>query len=156
MAEETEKDSTVARGLAVRPGLVLPEGELVMRASRSGGPGGQNVNKVSTRIELEFDVENSAVLGPDEKARLRTRLGRRLSSAGRVRVVAQRWRSRARNLEDARERLAALLAAALAEPKPRRATRVPARARVRRVEAKRRQATVKRQRRPLHGADDGD
>jgi ribosome-associated protein len=153
-AEREETEGMAPRGLFVRPGLVLPESELVMRASRSGGPGGQNVNKVSTRIELEFDVENSAVLTPDMKTRLRARLGRRLSGAGRLRVVAQRWRSQARNAEDARERLVAVIVAALAEAKPRRATRVPARARARRLEAKRHLGAIKSRRRVPHGSED--
>jgi ribosome-associated protein len=151
-----EAEDAAPRGLMVRPGCVIPESELQIRATRSGGPGGQNVNKVSTRIELGFDLEHSAAFGPEDKARLRARLGRRLGAEGRLRIVAQRFRSQSRNLEDARERLAALLAAGLEEPRARRPTRVPAGARRRRVDAKRRRSTVKRQRQPLRGADAGD
>ena len=154
MSDATTAGSGARRGLLVRPDLVLPDAELHVRASRSGGPGGQNVNKVSTRIEIEFDVENSAVLAPEDKARLRERLGRRLRADGCVRVVGQRWRSQLRNLEDARLRLASLLAAALAEPKPRRRGRVPAAARRRRVDVKRQRGTVKRRRRVPRDADD--
>jgi ribosome-associated protein len=138
-----------AGGLEVRPGLVLPEDELEVRATRSGGPGGQNVNKVSTRVELRFDVASSRVLDDEEKALVRARLAGRTSARGVLRVVSQRERSRARNEAAARRRLAELLAAALAVAPPRRATRPTAAARRRRSETKRRRAVVKRTRRPL-------
>jgi len=154
MSDEATTAPLPPRGLLIQPGIVLPESELMVRATRSSGPGGQHVNKVSTRIEVEFDVENSAALSAEAKARLRARLGRRLRADGRVRVVGQKWRSQLRNLEDARLRLAALLAAALAEPKPRRRTRVPAAARRRRLDEKRRRGTVKRGRERRHAHED--
>jgi ribosome-associated protein len=135
------------RGLRVRPGFVVPESELVLRFTRSGGPGGQNVNKVATRVELEFDVAASSVLAAEEKTRVLERLGRRASRDGVVRVVAQRFRSQSRNEEDARERLAELLAAALAVPKKRRPTRRPVGSREARLETKRRRSQAKSRRR---------
>src|SRR5258706_1002570 len=105
------------RGLFVREGLVIPESELEVRATRSGGPGGQNVNKVSTRIELRFDVAASTVLTDEEKQRLRTRLGNRTSGLGVLRVVSQRERSQSRNEAAARERLGGLVVPAHAPSK---------------------------------------
>ncbi len=126
---------------------MIPEPELTVRRTRSGGPGGQNVNKVATRIELEFDVAASTVLSPEEKARLRAKLGARMSAAGVLRVVAQSERTQARNEAEARRRLAELLARALAVPKPRRATRPTRAAKTERVLAKRQRGALKRTRR---------
>ena len=140
------------RGLRVRPGLVIPEAELVVRRTRSGGPGGQNVNKVATRIELEFDVGASAVLTPAEKARLCAKLRPRLSTAGILRIVAQSERTQARNEAEARRRLAELLARALLIPKARRATRPTRASKTERVQAKRHRGDLKRARRTA--ADD--
>ena len=141
-----------ARGLWVRPGLVIPESELAVRRTRSGGPGGQNVNKVATRIELEFDVAASTVLTPEEKARLGAKLAARMSAAGVLRIVAQSERTQARNEAAARRRLAELLVRALAVPKPRRATRPTRAAKTARVLVKRQRGALKRTRRPA--ADD--
>jgi len=141
------------RGLRVLPGLVIPESEIVVRRTRSGGPGGQNVNKVATRVELAFDIEGSAVLEVEQKARLRARLAGRTSRDGVVRVVGQRFRSQARNEDDARERLVALLARGLSVAKPRRPTRPSAGARRARLDDKRRRAAVKSRRR-APAADD--
>ena len=139
-------------GLAVRPGLVLPESELEVRASRSGGPGGQNVNKVSTRVELRFDVRSSGVLTEEEKHRVRVRLAGRVSREGVLRVVSQRERSQARNLSVARRRLAELLGAALEIPKKRRPTRPHRTAQERRLQEKRRRSDAKLHRqRPREG-----
>jgi ribosome-associated protein len=133
-------------GLAVRDDLVIPEREILVRRTRSSGPGGQNVNKVSTRIELEFDLPGSSVLSDEQKQRLATRLRSRISRQGVLRVVAQRHRTQSRNEAEARRRLAELLAAALQEAKPRRATRPSGLARARRLQEKRRRAETKRTR----------
>ena len=135
-------------GLVVQEGLVIPEGELEVRASRSGGPGGQNVNKVATRIELRFALGESTLFDAPTKARLVARLGRRVTTGGVLRVVSQRRRSRARNEAEARERLAELLRQALATPRPRRPTRPTRTGREKRLEEKRHRARQKRQRRP--------
>jgi len=137
----------------VRPGLVVPESEITVRRTRSGGPGGQNVNKVATRIELEFDVGRTRALDDDQRARVRERLGSRLSREGVLRVVSQRFRSQVRNEEDARARLAALLAAALAVPRKRRATRPTGPSRRERLAAKRRRAQLKGSRRTPRDED---
>jgi ribosome-associated protein len=147
------QDAAPGSGLRVRTGLVIPESEIDVRHSRSGGPGGQNVNKVSTRVELVFDLEASTAFDPEQKQQLRSRLASRLSRAGALRVVGQRYRSQARNESDARERLAALLAAALAVPKRRRPTRPSRAAAADRLAGKRRRSRLKTTRRAPDDAD---
>jgi ribosome-associated protein len=126
----------------------VPENELEIRASRAGGPGGQHVNKVSTRIEVVWDVAGSPSLPPDLKNRLLTRLASRLDTRGRLRVVAADSRSQARNRDAALERLRALVAEALRPRKPRKPTRPTAASRERRLREKQRRGQRKRERRP--------
>jgi ribosome-associated protein len=137
------------RDLPVRRGLVIPAGELRESASRAGGPGGQHVNKVSTRVTLRWNALESAVLTPTQLGRLRRRLRARLTRNGELVVHARRHRSRARNRELARERLAQLVREALASPRPRVPTRPSRAARKRTLAAKRRRSNVKRSRRPV-------
>lgn len=114
----------VTDGLRVTGSVVIPADELRFRFSRSGGPGGQNVNTRDTRVELVFDVASSAALGPRQRARVLDRLGPRLDSEGRLRVVAADERSQGRNRELALERLRSILAEALRpDPPVRRPTR---------------------------------
>jgi ribosome-associated protein len=124
-------------GVRVRRGLVIPEAELRWRFDAAGGPGGQHANTANTRAELRFDIAGSPTLGPRQRARLLAKVG------PEIRVVAAGRRSQARNRAEARERLAARLADALAVE----ATRVPTRstkaAKERRLEAKRRQSRRK-------------
>lgn len=135
--------------LEVRPGLVIPAAELRETASRSGGPGGQHVNKTSTRVTLRWNVAESACLGAEQRRRLARRLGARLTRAGELVVHARRHRSRARNRELARERLAELVREGLARPRRRVATRPTRTSRARRIEGKRRRGALKRTRREL-------
>ena len=132
--------------LQISPTLAIPDDELVERFVRSSGPGGQNVNKVATAVELRFDVLNSPSLPEPVRARLLARRDRRLTDEGVLVLSAQRFRTQDRNREDARERLAALIAAALVAPKKRVATKPSKGAKERRLGAKRERATVKRQR----------
>jgi ribosome-associated protein len=132
--------------LAVRRNLVIPGSELRETSSRAGGPGGQHVNKTSTRVTLRWSVARSAALSDAQRARLRRRLASRLTRGGDLVVHAATTRSRARNRERARERLAELVRDALAVPRPRRATRPSAASRERRLETKRRRAAAKRRR----------
>lgn len=132
--------------LRVGAGLVLPEAELDWTAVRSGGPGGQNVNKVATKVELRFDAASSSVLSDAVRARL-LRLARgRLDADGRIVITCDETRSQRRNLELARERLAALVGRALVAPKPRRKTKPSKAAQQRRVEEKRKVGARKRER----------
>ncbi len=134
--------------LEITPSLRLPLAELDYRATRSGGPGGQHVNTSSTRIEVWWDVRSSPTLSEEQRARLLERLATRLDGEGRLRVVASASRSQLRNREAATERLRELVAAALAMQKPRKRTRPSRAAKAARIEAKRRRAAVKRDRRP--------
>jgi ribosome-associated protein len=125
----------------VRRGLDLPLSEISWRATTSGGPGGQHANRTLSRVEVEFDVAASSVLGPRQRQRLLDRVG------PVVRASAADSRSQARNRQLALERLAARIDAALRVETPRRATRPTKSSQVRRVESKRRRAEVKRRRR---------
>lgn len=133
--------------IEITPSLRLPPGELAYRASRSGGPGGQHVNTSSTRIEVWWDIAGSPSLTEEQRARLLTRLASRLDAAGRLRLVSSGSRSQLRNREEVTARLATLVAAALVVPKRRKATKPTRAAKVARLEAKRRRAATKRDRR---------
>ena len=135
------------REVRVRPGLVLPAGVLDIRFSRSGGPGGQNVNKVETRAEVRFDLAGSPLLGDADRRRAMERLATRLTKHGVLSVTCERTRHRERNLREALSRMGELLREALVPPKVRRRTRPTRASRHRRLEEKRRRGAVKRERR---------
>jgi ribosome-associated protein len=133
--------------LEIGPTLRLPRAELEYRASRSGGPGGQHVNTSSTRVEVWWDVAGSPALDEAQRARLLRVLASRLDSAGRLRLVSGGSRSQLRNREEVTERLRDVVARALVVPKPRKRTKPSRAAKAARLEAKRRRAAVKRERR---------
>jgi ribosome-associated protein len=133
--------------LRVTARVAIPRAELVVRATRSGGPGGQHVNTAATRVELVWNVRGTTALEPAARARVLGALAHRLDAAGRLRVVASEHRSQRRNREAAEARLVELLRSALTVPRVRRPTAPPRSAVEARLRAKRRRAERKRRRR---------
>jgi ribosome-associated protein len=134
--------------------ISICEDELVFKASRSGGPGGQNVNKVSTRVTLLFDMANSASLSKLQKEQLLKRLATRVDKNGVIRVVSQKFRTQKANREAAVRRLQELLREALKTPRARKKTKVPQWARQRRLEEKRQRSLLKQRRTKRKWAQD--
>ena len=132
--------------IVITPGLSIDDSELIERFVRASGPGGQNVNKVSTAVELRFDAAHSPSLPADVRERLMRLAGHRLTLAGEIVIDAQRFRTQERNRADARERLVALIKEASHAPVPRKKTRVPKGVKRRRLEGKKVRGSVKRNR----------
>jgi ribosome-associated protein len=130
----------------IMDGLLIPEGEISFTASRSSGPGGQNVNKVSSKVTLSFDLRNSTALTAEQKRKIMGKLATRINADGILRVVSQRTRSQELNRTDVLERFSDLLRRALTPQQPRIRTRVPAGAKKQRVETKRKRALTKQAR----------
>lgn len=128
----------------IAPGLVVPDDELQLEFIRSPGPGGQNVNKVASALQLRFDVARSTLLDDWTRARLATLAGRRLTRDGWLVLTAHRHRTQEGNRRDAFERLAELIAQARVRPKTRRATKPTRASKERRLEGKKQRTQTKR------------
>ncbi len=132
--------------ISITPTLALAESELVEEFIRAAGPGGQNVNKVATAVQLRFDARHSPALTADVRARLFRLAGKRATVDGVIVIHAARFRTQEQNRADARARLFALLRQATLPPKPRRATAPSRAAKAKRLEAKKRRGAIKTQR----------
>jgi ribosome-associated protein len=133
--------------IRITPGISIDEHEIEESFVRASGPGGQNVNKLATAVQLRFNVRGSPSLSDDVRARLERLAGSRLTRDGFLVIIAQRHRTQGRNREDALERLIDLIRRAAIAPRVRRATRPSKAARERRVEAKKHRAGLKQMRR---------
>ncbi len=139
--------------LQITPRLAIQDSELEEHFIQASGPGGQNVNKVATAVQLRFDVARSPSLTDEVRERLMKLAGRRLTLDGVLILFARRFRTQERNRADARERLAELIRAALTPPKPRRATRPTLASKRRRLEGKSARSRIKQTRsKPLPDA----
>jgi ribosome-associated protein len=132
--------------IAILPGLEIPDGDLEFVASRSGGPGGQNVNKVSSRVTLRFDLERTTALSPEQRSRIRARLASRINKDGVLQITSQVTRSQELNREDAVARFAELLRTALHREKKRVATRATRSSKEKRLEEKKNRTQIKQAR----------
>ena len=132
--------------ISILPGLEIPEGDLEFVASRSGGPGGQNVNKVSSRVTLRFDLERTTALSPEQRNRIRARLASRINKDGVLQVTSQVTRSQDLNREDAVARFAELLRMALHQDKKRVATRATRSSKEQRLQEKKNRTQIKQAR----------
>ncbi|PJH76535.1 MAG: aminoacyl-tRNA hydrolase [Anaerolineae bacterium CG_4_9_14_0_8_um_filter_58_9] len=132
--------------IAITPSLALDESEIQFEFVRAAGPGGQNVNKVSTAVQLRFDVHGSPSLPAEVKARLVKLAGRRVSEDGILVITARRYRSQEQNRADAVQRLVKMIQKAATRPRVRKATRVSQSAKAARVDEKKRRGQVKHRR----------
>jgi ribosome-associated protein len=129
--------------IRITDAIAIGEDELEERFIRASGPGGQNVNKLSSAVQLRFDVRHSPNLPADVRARLERLAGNRLTHAGVLVITAQRHRTQERNRQDALDRLTELIRRAAIAPTPRRPTRPTAGSRERRLESKKRRSRIK-------------
>ena len=129
--------------IEIKPGLTLQEDEIRFTFSRSGGPGGQNVNKVNTKVTLWFDVTASPSLSDDQKQKLQHRLGNRITRDGILQIVSAQFRTQKANREDVLRKFVELVAAALKDRPRRKKTRIPKGVKEARLQAKKQRGALK-------------
>src|SRR5689334_185868 len=139
--------------LVVRPGIEIPEGDLEVAFIRSAGPGGQNVNKVASAVQLRFALDRNATLRDDVKARLRVLAGQRVTDAGEILITARSHRSQEQNRREAEDRLRDLVLRALVAPRKRHATKPTRASKERRLDSKSRSQKTKKLRGKVHNFD---
>ena len=139
--------------LVVRPGIEIPEGDLEVAFIRSAGPGGQNVNKVASAVQLRFALDRNATLRDDVKARLRALAGQRVTDAGEILITARSHRSQEQNRREAEDRLRDLVLRALVAPRKRHATKPTRASKERRLDSKSRSQKTKKLRGKVHNFD---
>jgi ribosome-associated protein len=139
--------------IEITPDIILDEKDIRYQFSRASGPGGQNVNKVASAVQLRFNVDNPA-LPPEIRERLIKLAGSRLTTDGTLIIEARRFREQERNRQDALDRLVDLIRRSAQKPKSRRKSRPSQASKTRRLQTKRRRGELKRSRRPVTGADD--
>ena len=140
--------------ITITPHIALDEGWLRFSFIRASGPGGQNVNRVASAVQLRFDAANCPALSEAVRARLLRQAGYRATAEGEIVIEAKRFRSQARNREDAVQRLVELIRRAAVAPKPRRKRRLSAAAKAKRLDQKRKRAQLKQLRGRVRGTDD--
>ena len=139
--------------IRITPRIVIEESEIEERFIRASGPGGQNVNKLASAVQLRFDAVHSPSLPDEVRARLIRLAGKRVNAAGVLVIEAKRYRTQARNRADALDRLAKLILRASERPRPRRETKPSAASKERRLEGKRQRARIKRARAPVSDSE---
>jgi len=139
--------------LQITPSIAIDDSEIEERFIRSSGPGGQNVNKVATAVQLRFDVGRSGAIDDEVRERLKTIAGSRMTADGVLVIDSRAFRTQAQNREAARERLVEMVRQAAVRPKRRRKTRPSGASKLQRLDAKRRRASTKQRRRDVAGED---
>jgi ribosome-associated protein len=139
--------------LIVRPGLEIPDGDLEVAFIRSAGPGGQNVNKVASAVQLRFALDRNAILRDDVKARLRALAGQKLTDAGEILITSRSHRSQEQNRREAEDRLRDMVLRALVAPKKRHATKPTRASKERRLDTKSRSQKTKKLRGRIRNYD---